>query len=338
MTKQTQRQTTRRSFSRLAVGACLVLATSFAMTGGMARAADTYPNKPVTVVVPQAPGGTNDILARLIAAGLSQRLGQQFIVENRPGAGGNIGTAYAARTPADGYTVLMTISSTQAINPTLYKRLPFDPVKDFEPVSIFASVPNVLVVNAATGPKTMAELIASAKARPGELRYGSAGNGSLNHLLGEMINSMAGVQLGHVPYKGVAPAINDVLGGHVPMAFASLPSALPFLKSGKLRAIGISSAKRSVAAPDIPAIGETIPGYSGDLWIGLFTVRGTPRDVVATLSSAVNQTLADRSMQEKLLAQGAEILSMTPQQAATMLDDDIVKWARIVKASGATVD
>jgi tripartite-type tricarboxylate transporter receptor subunit TctC len=290
------------------------------------------------MIVPQAPGGTNDIVARLMAADLSQRLGQQFVVENRPGAGGNIGTQYAAHAQPDGYTVLMTISSTQAINPSLYKRVPFDPVKDFEPVALVASVPNVLVTNPAFPIKSMPELIASAKAKPNEYRFASAGNGTLNHLLGEMLNAMAGIQLEHVPYKGVAPAINDVLGNQVPMAFASLPSALQHIKAGKLRALGVSSAKRSPVAPDIPAIGETVPGYSGDLWVGLFAVKGTPPEVIQKLAQAVKQSLADKTMREKLAAQGAEVLDTTPQQTAAILKDDIGKWARIVKASGAKID
>jgi tripartite-type tricarboxylate transporter receptor subunit TctC len=315
-----------------------LIALSMAAGAGVAIAADPYPSKPVMMIVPQAPGGTNDIVARLIAADLSQRLGQSFIVDNRPGAGGNIGTQYAARAKPDGYTILMTISSTQAINPALYKQIPFDPIKDFEPIGLVASVPNVLVANPAFPQKTLPELIAAAKAKPNEYRFASAGNGTLNHLLGEMLNSMAGIQLEHVPYKGVAPALNDVLGNQVPMAFASLPSALQHIKAGKLRALGVSSAKRSLVAPDIPAIGETVPGYSGDLWVGLFAVKDTPPEVIQKLSQAVQQSLADKTVREKLAAQGAEVLSATPSQFAAILKDDIVKWEKIVKASGAKVD
>jgi tripartite-type tricarboxylate transporter receptor subunit TctC len=315
-----------------------LIALSMAAGAGVAIAADPYPSKPVMMIVPQAPGGTNDIVARLIAADLSQRLGQSFIVDNRPGAGGNIGTQYAARAKPDGYTILMTISSTQAISPALYKQIPFDPIKDFEPIGLVASVPNVLVANPAFPQKTLPELIAAAKAKPNEYRFASAGNGTLNHLLGEMLNSMAGIQLEHVPYKGVAPALNDVLGNQVPMAFASLPSALQHIKAGKLRALGVSSAKRSLVAPDIPAIGETVPGYSGDLWVGLFAVKDTPPEVIQKLSQAVQQSLADKTVREKLAAQGAEVLSATPSQFAAILKDDIVKWEKIVKASGAKVD
>jgi len=300
--------------------------------------ADAYPSKPIQMIVPQAPGGTNDIVARLVAADLSQRLGQQVVVENRPGAGGNIGTQTAARSTPDGYTLLMTISSTQAINPSLYRSIPFDPVKDFEPIAPVASVPNVLVVNPAFPAKSMAELIAMAKAKPDYYRFASAGNGTLNHLLGEMLNSMAGIKLEHVPYKGVAPALNDVLGNQVPMAFASLPSVLAHIKAGKVRALGVSSAKRSPFAPDIPAIGETVPGYSGDLWVGLFAVRGTPKEVTQKLATTMQAALADKPLRDKLAAQGAEVLTGTPQQFSVMLRGDIDKWAKIVKQSGAQVD
>ncbi|MNX69177.1 Tripartite tricarboxylate transporter family receptor [compost metagenome] len=232
----------------------------------------------------------------------------------------------------------MTISSTQAINPSLYRQIPFDPIKDFEPIAPVATVPNVLVVNPAFPAKSMAELITMAKAKPDFYRYASAGNGTLNHLLGEMLNSMAGIKLEHVPYKGVAPALNDVLGNQVPMAFASLPSVLAHIKAGKVRALGVSSAKRSPFAPDIPAISETVPGYSGDLWVGLFAVRGTPKPVTEKLAKTLQAALADAPLRDKLAAQGAEVLTGTSQQFSTMLRADIDKWGKIVKASGAQVD
>ncbi|AOZ02228.1 LacI family transcriptional regulator [Cupriavidus sp. USMAHM13] len=314
------------------------LAASLALCAAAPAHAEPYPAKPIQMVVPQAPGGTNDIVARLVAADLSQRLGQQVVVENRPGAGGNIGTQYAARATPDGYTLLMTISSTQAINPSLYRQVPFDPVKDFEPIAPVASVPNVLVVNPAFPARSMAELISMAKARPDYYRFASAGNGTLNHLLGEMLNSMAGIKLEHVPYKGVAPALNDVLGNQVPMAFASLPSVLSHIKAGKVRALGVSSARRSPFAPDIPAIGETVPGYSGDLWVGLFAVKGTPREVSQKLAQTLHAALADKALRDKLAAQGAEVLDGTPQQFSALLKSDMDKWAKIVKSSGAQVD
>ena len=315
------------------------VATAIAILAGASSViAQAWPAKPVVMIVPQAPGGTNDIVARLIATELGTRLGQAFVVDNRPGAGGNIGTQAAAKSAPDGYTVLMTISSSQAINPSLYKSIPFDPIKDFEPVAPVASVPNVLVVNPAFPAKSVAELIAMAKAKPGEYRFASAGNGTLNHLLGEMLNSMAGIKLEHVPYKGVAPALNDVLGNQVPMAFASLPSVIGQLKGGKLRALGVSSAKRNPALPDVPAIAETVPGYSGDLWVALFAVKGTPPEITSKLAASMNQILADKKVHEKLEAQGALVLSGTPAQLAATLKQDIDRWAAIVKVSGATVD
>ncbi len=314
------------------------IAAAISLFASVAAQAEAYPVKPIQMIVPQAPGGTNDIVARLVAADLSQRLGQQVVVENRPGAGGNIGTQAAARAAPDGYTLLMTISSTQAINPSLYRQVPFDPVRDFEPISPVASVPNVLVANPAFPARTLPELIGMARAKPDYYRFASAGNGTLNHLLGEMLNSMAGIKLEHVPYKGVAPALNDVLGNQVPLAFASLPSVLPHIKAGKVRALGVSSAKRSPFAPDIPTIGETVPGYSGDLWVGLFAVKGTPREVTQKLSQTMQAALADKALRDKLAAQGAEALTGTPQQFAAMLKADMDKWAVIVKKSGAQVD
>ena len=234
----------------------------------------------------------------------------------------------------------MTISSSQAINPALYKNPGFDPVKDFAPVGLIGAVPNVLLVNPSFPAKTLGEFLALAKAQGrGNYQYASAGNGTLNHLLGEMLNSMAGIQLQHVPYKGVAPAINDVLGGQLPIVFASLPSALPHIKAGKLRALAVSGDKRSPVLPDVPTIAESVPGYNGTLWIGLFAPAGLPADVLATLQDATRKALAAPDLRDKLEQQGVEIAApTTPEQFATLLQDDLAKWARIVKASGAAVD
>jgi tripartite-type tricarboxylate transporter receptor subunit TctC len=317
------------------LGAC-VLACACIAAGNVA--AQEYPTKPVTIIVPQAPGGTNDIIGRLLAVDLTSRMGQQFIVDNKPGAGGNIGTQYAARSAPDGYSILLTISSTQAINPAIYKKIPFDPIKDFEPIGIVATVPNVLVAHPSFPANSMKELIALAKKKPGEFRYASAGNGSLNHLLGAMLNTMAGVNLEHVPYKGIGPALNDLLGNQVPLAFASLPSALPYIRAGKLKALGVSSLKRAPSASDIPAISETIPDYSGDLWVGLFAVKGTPKPIMVKLTSTLDKIVADKSTQEKFNSRGAEMYHTTPEQLAAILKTDIEKWAKIVKDAGATMD
>lgn len=300
--------------------------------------ADTYPSKPITIVVPQAPGGTNDTVARILAQKLGVLSGQRVIVDNRPGAGGNIGTDFAARAPKDGYTLLLTISSTQAINPALYKKIPFDPIKDFAPIAPVGIVPNVLVVNPSFPAKTLTEFIQVARASKPEVQYASAGNGSLNHLLGAMLSSSAGVPLQHVPYRGVAPALTDVMGGQVPVAFASLPSCIEFIKGGKLRALGVSSAKRSPALPEVPAIGEVVPNYAGELWVGLFAVRGTLGDVVTKLAELVAAAVAAPDVQERFKIAGVEPLTGGPARLAQMLQEDITRWAPIVKASGAVVD
>ena len=316
------------------------VAAALAVAGGLppTALAQSWPTRPVTVVVPQAAGGTNDIVARLFAQKLSERIGQQFVVMNQPGAGGNIGTAAVAKAPKDGYTLLLTVSSAQAINPSLYKNPGFDPVRDFEPVALIGSVPNVLVANPAFEARTLGELITMAKAQPEKYAYASAGNGTLNHLLGAMLGSMAGAKMMHVPYKGVAPAIADVIGGQVPVAFASLPSALPHIKAGRLRALGVSSAKRSAALPEVPAIAEAVPGFAGDLWIGLFAVAGTPKEVVQRMVDESAKLLADADVKERLAAQGVETFNMTPVQFAAFMRDDIARWARFVKESGATID
>ena len=327
-------------FGRRAVLATLfgALATS---TTGFAQTA--YPNRPIVMIVPQAAGGTNDIVGRLVSQKLGEVMGTSAVVDNRPGAGGNIGTQVAAKAPKDGYTLLMTISSSQAINPALYKNAGFDPVKDFKPISLIGAVPNVLLVNPSFPAKSVAELVALAKAKPGEYQYASAGNGTLNHLLGEMLNSMAGISLQHVPYKGVAPALNDVLGGQLPMLFASLPSSLAHIKAGKLRAIAVSGAARSPVLPDVPTVAETVPGFNGTLWIGLFAPVGVPPDVLARLQDGMAKTLAAKDLRDKLEQQGVELAGtiekpVTPEQFAALLSDDIAKWARIVKTSGASVD
>ena len=291
------------------------------------------------MVIPQAVGGTNDIVGRLIAQKLGEAIGGSVVAENRPGAGGNIGTAYVAKAPKDGHTLMLTVSSAQAINPALYKNPGFDPVKDFTPISLIGAVPNVLVVNPAFPAKTLKEFIEVTKARPGFYQYASAGNGTLNHLLGEMLNSMAGIQLQHVPYKGVAPAMNDVLGGQLPFVFASLPASLSHIKAGKLKALAVSSPKRSPALPDVPALAETVPGYAGTLWIGVFSPAGVPAEVSAKLGEAMGKTLAAKDLRDKLEQQGVELAApTTPEQFSTLLNEDIARWAKIVKSSGAAID
>ena len=300
--------------------------------------AQTYPSKSISLVVPQAAGGTNDIVARLIAPAFGEAIGASVIVENKPGAGGNIGTQGVARSPKDGYTLLLTINSAQAINPALYKNPGFDPINDFIPVYYIGATPYVLVSPPGSPYKTLAEVVAAAKKKPGELSYASAGNGTISHLLGAMLNTSAGIDMQHIPYKGVAPAINDVLGGQVPLAFASLPSALNYIKAGKLQAIAISSAKRSSAAPEIPTIAETYPDCVGEVWVALFAPIGTPAAVVKKIQAAMDKVMATPEVREKLAAQGLDLSPVTPSKLVILLKEELAKWVKIVKASGAQLD
>lgn len=318
------------------LAASLAVAMSLGVTSTNALAA--YPDKPVTVVVPQSPGGTNDIVARLISDKLAQKLGQPFVVQNKPGAGGNIGTSQVAREAADGYTILFTISSAQAISPAIFKDPGFDPVKDFAPVAAVGTVPNVLCVHPSFPANTLAEFITLVKANPGKYQYASAGNGSLNHLLGAMLDEKGGLKLEHIPYRGVAPGMTDVLGGQVPMLFASLPSSIATIKAGKLRALGVSTKERNPALPDVPAIGEQIPGYSGELWIAMYVPQNTPKDVIDMLYKATEAVLADTDVKKKYAELGVEPLSDNPEQLAQRLNDDLKLWSGIVKSSGAKVN
>lgn len=301
-------------------------------------AAQSYPSKPISLVVPQTAGGTNDIVARLVAPAFGEAIGASVVVENRPGAGGNIGTQSVARSAKDGYTLLLTINSAQAINPALYKNPGFDPINDFVPLYYIGATPYVLVTPPGSPYKTLADVVAAAKKKPGELSYASAGNGTISHLLGAMLNTSAGIEMQHIPYKGVAPAINDVLGGQVPLAFASLPSALNYIKAGKLQAIAISSAKRSSVAPEIPAIAETYPDCVGEVWVAIFAPIGVSADVVKKIQAAMDKVMSRPDVREKLIAQGLDLSPVPSAKLATLLKDELAKWVKIVKASGAQLD
>jgi tripartite-type tricarboxylate transporter receptor subunit TctC len=303
-----------------------------------AAIAQPYPNKPIALVVPQAAGGTNDIVARLIAPAYGEAIGTSIVVENRPGAGGNIGTQGVARAPKDGYTILLTINSAQAINPALYKNPGFDPINDFVPLYYIGATPYVLVSPPGSPYKTLADVVAAAKKNPGGLSYASAGNGTISHLLGAMLNTSAGIEMQHIPYKGVAPAINDVLGGQVPLAFASLPSALNYIKAGKLQAIAISSAKRSSAAPEIPTIAETYPDCVGEVWVATFAPVGVSVDVVKKNQQAMDKVMSRPDVREKLMAQGLDLTPVPTSKLSALVKDELAKWVKIVKASGAQLD
>jgi tripartite-type tricarboxylate transporter receptor subunit TctC len=320
------------------------LAASFALVAlGVAAPASAqgggYPGKPIRIVVPFPPGGTTDILARAVGQQLAQAWGQQVIVDNRPGAGGNIGSELVAKSAPDGYTLLMGTVGTHAINPSLYAKMPYDHVKDFTPVILVAGVPNVLVVHPSVPANTVAELIAYGKANPGKLNFASSGSGTSIHLAGELFKVQTGLQMTHVPYKGSAPAIQDLLGGQVQLMFDNLPSALPQIKAGKLRALGVTSATRAAALPDVPTIAESgLPGFEASSWFGLLAPAGTPADVVARLDAEVAKWLASPEAKEKLLAQGAIAGGGTPEDFAKHIAAETAKWAKVVKESGAKVD
>jgi tripartite-type tricarboxylate transporter receptor subunit TctC len=324
----------------LAISVAVTLGLVFAATAQRAAAqtSEAWPSKAITLIVPQAAGGANDTVARAFAQKLSQQLGQPVVVENRPGAGGNVGTALVARAPKDGYTFMLTAQSAQTINPALYKKTGFDPIKDFEPVMVVATAPYVLVTNTSFAPKTLKELVALAKPQPGKLNYASAGNGTLNHLLGEMFNKSAGIDLVHIPYKSASAAATDVVGGQVPLTFGSFPGVMPFVKAGQLRVIGVATEKRTSLAPDLPTLAETIPGLQANSWYGMFAPAGTSKDIIQKLYAASSKVLADKDLIDRLAGQGAEVAPSTPEQLTKLLADDLVKWAKIVKDSGATID
>ena len=304
-----------------------------------AAAAEPYPARPVRFVVAFPPGGGTDIIARSIAQKLGERLGQQVLVDNRPGAGGNIGTDLVAKSSPDGYTLLMGSAGPLAINASLFARMPFDPIKDLAPVTLAASTPNVLVVHPSLPAATVRELIALAKARPGEINFASSGHGTPAHLAGELFNSMAGVKLIHVPYKGAAPALADLLGGQVQLMFSTMPPALPHVKDGKLRALAVTSLKRSPAAPDLPTVDEiALPGFEANTWHGVVVPAGTPGAIVARLNREIVAILHLPDVVERLSGQGAEALGSTPEEFAAYIKSESVKWAKVVRDSGAKAE
>jgi tripartite-type tricarboxylate transporter receptor subunit TctC len=306
--------------------------------GNSARAADPFPSKVITIVVPQAPGGANDVIGRALAQRLSAAIGGPVIVENRQGAGGNLGTAYVARQPKDGHTLLLNAQSVQTINPFLYRKVPFDPVKDFDPVMVVGVAPYMLAVNPSVPAKNLRELVALAKASPGKLNYASAGNGTVNHLLGEMLKNAAGIDIVHVPYRGAAAAATDVVAGQVPMTFGSLAGLMPFVRSGQLRTLGVCTEKRTQLAPDLPTLAETIPGLYANAWYGLFVPTGTPKDIISKLNTEIIKLMDNPEMRERLTGLGVEAAAGTPDQLATLMREDLVRWAKIVKDSGAQLD
>jgi tripartite-type tricarboxylate transporter receptor subunit TctC len=309
------------------------------LTGAGTALAQAYPSKPLRMVVPFAAGGTGDVLGRLLAARLSEGLGQPVVIDFKPGAGTTLGTDAVAKAPPDGYTILFSASTTMTINASLYSKLPYDTLKDLAPVSLLAAIPNMLVANHNLQANTVPELIALAKASPGKLNYASPGSGTTPHLAGELFKTVAGIQMTHVPYKGAGPAIVDVLGGHVPMLFDNIPSVKPQVTSGKMKAIAVTSLKRSPAMPGVPTFAEAgFAGFEANSWWAILAPAATPKDVIARLNAEVAKALNNPGLKERFIELGAEPAPSTPEEAAAHIKGEVAKWAAIVKASGARVD
>lgn len=320
----------KKLFAILIAALSLVTAAAFAQS---------YPDKPVKLIVPFPPGGPTDGMARIIGQKLAETWKQPVIIDNRGGAGGVIAAEAASKAPADGYTVFFATTGTQAINPSLYEKLPYDPIKDFAPISLVATTANILVANPSLPVKSVKELIAYAKANPGKLTFGSAGNGSSNHLAGELFNMMAGVSMRHVPYKGSAAALNDLLGGQISMMWDVLSTAMPHVATGKTRPLGVTSLKRSEIAPEVPTIDESgLTGYEVTLWFGVLAPSATPKAIIDKINADLKSILATPDMRERLTKLGAAPADTTPEQFEALVKSDITKWSKVVKASGAKVN
>ena len=320
-------ETGRLSEKARAAVAALLLSLAGAASG-------QYPTHPVRFIVPSAAGGGTDIIARAISLRLSETLGQQFVVDNRPGAGQMIGIELAAKAPPDGHTLLMA-ASTLAINPVMYKKVPYDPLRDFAPITQAASLPNVLVVHPSLPVKSVAELIVYAKRHPGELNYASAGIGTSPQMSIELLKAMAGIDMVHIPYKGTAPGVVDLLAGQVKLMAPNLLTALPHIKSGKLRALAVTSARRSEALPDVPTVAEAgLPGYDSTQWYGVLAPAGTPREIVARLHDEIVRALRDAEVGKRLAADGAEAVGSSPDEFSAFIRSETEKWASVAKAAG----
>ena len=321
----------RRTFLHLAAGAAALPAVS-----RVARA-QAYPTRPVRLIVPIAPAGAADITARLIGQWLSERLGQQFVIDNRPGGGGNIGTEAVVRAPADGYTLLL-VGSFNATNATLYDKLNFNLIRDIAPIAGVFRGALVMLVHPSVPARSVPEFIAYAKANPGKISMASAGIGSTSHLAGELFKAMAGVNLVHVPYRGGGPAVNDLLGGQVQVYFASTPASIEYIKAGRLRALSLTTATRSEALADIPTVAEFVPGYEASLWYGIGAPRNTPVEVIDKLNKEINAALADLQMKARIVDLGGDVLALSPADFGKLIAEETEKWSKVVKFSGAKAD
>ncbi len=316
-----------------------VVVAGLALLNALPAAAQDYPNRPITLVVPFPPGGSTSIVARIISDKLSEALGQQIVVDNRGGAGGTIGTRAVARSTPDGYTILLGYTGTLAIGPTLYPSAGYDPRKDFAPIGLIGHAPNSLVVHPSFAVHSVKELVAYAKANPGKVNYGSAGVGTVSHVSGVYFASAAGVSVTHIPYKGTGPALADLIGGHIPMAFAPIPATHANIAEGKLRGLAVTSAKRSSLLPDVPTIAEAgVAGFEASLYYGLVAPAGTPRPIVDRLNKALRDALASDEVRKRLATDGAEPVPSTPEEYATHIDQDETKWSKVVRESGAKAE
>jgi tripartite-type tricarboxylate transporter receptor subunit TctC len=316
----------------LACAATVVIALTAAFNSAQAQ---NYPNHPITLVIPFAPGGSTSIVGRGIADKMSELLGEKVIVDNRPGAGGTVGTKAVAKSDPDGYTLVLGYTGTLAIGPSLYKNPGYDPRKDFAPIGMIGNAPNSLVVNPSFPAKTVAELIAYAKANPGKVNFGSAGAGTASHITGEYFARAAGITLIHIPYKGTGPALTDLLGGHIPMAFAPIPASHPNVSAGKLRALAVTSSTRSSLLPDVPTMIEAgLPGFDASLYYGLAAPVGTPRPIIDKLNKALREALASDEVKKQLINDGTEITPGTPEDYVDFIDKDEKKWSQLIKSSG----
>ncbi|MGJ7521909.1 tripartite tricarboxylate transporter substrate binding protein [Variovorax sp. LT1P1] len=311
------------------------LATSF---GAMAQNATDYPTKPIKFIVPYPPGGGTDVIARIVQERFQTLLGQPVLIDNRGGAAGSIGTEIAAKAAPDGYTVLFTLSS-HTINPSIYPKLPFDTAKDFEPVGMVASLPQILVANLQFAPNNVAELAALAKAKPGSISFASVGNGSPGHLAGELLKLRTGTQMTHIPYRGGGPAVTDVMGGQVPLLWVSIPAAAQFVKAGKLKALAVSTTKRSAAFPDVPTMQEAgIADFEVDSWYAVFVPAKTPRAIVDKLNKVINTVVQEPEIRDKLLAQGSEGAGGPPEALGKVVTTELVRWNKLAKEASIKVD
>lgn len=301
--------------------------------------AQTYPNKPIRFVVPYSAGGTSDIIARIIGQRLSERVGQQVVIDNRPGAGGNLGSDLVAKAMPEGYTILMGNVATHAINPSLYAKMPYDAVRDFSPVTLVADVPTVLVVPLSVPAKSVQQLITLAKKTPGALNFASAGTGTTQHLAGELFKTMAGINIVHIPYKGGGPALTDLIGGQVSLMFPNIPLVLPYIKSGRLRALAVASSKRSSILPDVPTVSESgLSGLEVATWFGVLGPAGILKEVVMRLHDEIVGIVGSSETKERLTGIGADIVTSSPDEFSAYIKAEIAKWAKVIKASGARAD